>query len=161
MQDIYYAENQIIKALPEMIDKATNRELSAAFKSTSRKPNNQVKRLDQVFALIGHEPKGIECPAINGIIDEANEVAGEVDEQEGPRCSPSRCRAGGRALRDHALWNTDRLGRAAGHGDVVGPAQRRLEPEGRRQTLTALPKAASTGAHPASHAQGAGAPRRC
>jgi ferritin-like metal-binding protein YciE len=82
LQDIYYAENQIIKALPDMIEKATNRELSAAFKSHLAETEQQVKRLDQAFALIGHEPKGTKCPAINGIIDEANEVAGEVDDKK-------------------------------------------------------------------------------
>jgi ferritin-like metal-binding protein YciE len=82
MQDIYYAENQILKALPNMIEKATNRELSAAFKSHLAETEQQVKRLDQAFALIGREPKGTKCPAINGIIDEANEIAGEVENKQ-------------------------------------------------------------------------------
>ena len=81
LQDVYYAENQILKALPDMIEKATNRELTAAFTAHLGETEKQVGRLDQVFQLLGKEPKGTKCPAINGIIDEANEIAGEVDDK--------------------------------------------------------------------------------
>jgi len=79
LQDIYYAENQIKKALPDMIEKATNRELSAAFKAHLGETEKQIGRLEQAFQLLGKEPKGTSCPAIDGIIKEANEVAGECD----------------------------------------------------------------------------------
>jgi ferritin-like metal-binding protein YciE len=79
LQDIYYAENQIKKALPDMIEKTTNRELTAAFKAHLEETEKQIGRLEQAFQLLGKEPKGTKCPAINGIIDEANEVAGECD----------------------------------------------------------------------------------
>jgi ferritin-like metal-binding protein YciE len=78
LQDIYYAEKQIIKALPKMIDKATNRELTAAFTAHLKETEKQVSRLEQAFELIGESPTGTKCPAIDGIIDEANEIAGEV-----------------------------------------------------------------------------------
>ena len=78
LQDIYYAENQIVKALPDMIEKATNRDLTAAFKGHLEETEKQIKRLDQAFELMGEKPKGTKCPAINGIIDEANEIAGEI-----------------------------------------------------------------------------------
>jgi ferritin-like metal-binding protein YciE len=78
LQDIYYAEKQIIKALPKMIDKATNRELTAVFTAHLKETEKQVSRLEQAFELIGESPKGTKCPAIDGIIDEANEIAGEV-----------------------------------------------------------------------------------
>ena len=82
LQDIYYAENQILKALPDMIEKATNRELTAAFKAHLGETEKQVSRLDQAFQLLGKEPKGTKCPAINGIIDEANEITGEADNKQ-------------------------------------------------------------------------------
>jgi ferritin-like metal-binding protein YciE len=82
LQDIYYAEKQILKALPEMIEKATNRELTAAFKTHLGETEKQVQRLDQAFELIGESPKGTKCPAIDGIIDEANEIAGEVADKK-------------------------------------------------------------------------------
>lgn len=82
LQDIYYAENQIVKALPDMIEKTTNRELTAAFKSHLAETEKQVDRLKQAFELIGEEPKGTSCPAIDGIIDEANELAGEIEDKK-------------------------------------------------------------------------------
>jgi ferritin-like metal-binding protein YciE len=81
LQDIYYAEKQILKALPKMIDKATNRELSAAFTSHLAETEKHVARLEQAFNLIGEEAKGATCPAIDGIIKEANNIAGEVDDK--------------------------------------------------------------------------------
>jgi ferritin-like metal-binding protein YciE len=82
LQDIYYAENQIVKALPDMIDKATNRELTAALKEHLEETKMQINRLDQAFELLGKEPKGTKCPAIDGIIDEANEIAGEIADKK-------------------------------------------------------------------------------
>jgi len=82
VQDIYYTEQQITKALPEMIEKATNRELTAAFKSHLAETKKQVSRLEQVFELLGQSPKGTSCPAIDGIIAEAKEIAGEIDNKK-------------------------------------------------------------------------------
>jgi len=81
LQDLYYAENQIKKALPDMIEKATNRELTAALKAHLEETEGQISRLEQVFQLLGKEPKGTQCPAIDGIIKEANELAGECDDK--------------------------------------------------------------------------------
>jgi ferritin-like metal-binding protein YciE len=82
LRDLYYAENQIKKALPDMIEKATNRELTAAFKAHLGETESQIGRLEQAFQLLGKEPKGTSCPAIDGIIKEANEVAGECDNKK-------------------------------------------------------------------------------
>jgi ferritin-like metal-binding protein YciE len=82
LQDIYYAENQITKALPTMISKASNLQLKQAFETHLGETKNQIKRLDQVFRMHGHKPKGVDCPAIDGIIKEANEVAGDIAEKE-------------------------------------------------------------------------------
>ena len=81
LQDIFYAENQIKKSLPDMIVKTTNRELTAAFKAHLGETENQIHRLEQVFGLLGKEPKGTTCPAIDGIIKEAKEIAGECDDK--------------------------------------------------------------------------------
>ena len=82
LQDIYYAENQITKALPNMISKATDPQLKQGFQTHLAETQNQIKRLEQVFKMHGHSPKGVDCPAIDGIIKEANEVAGEVADKE-------------------------------------------------------------------------------
>ena len=81
LQDIYYAEQQITKALPKMIDKATNRDLAAGFRTHLEETNKQIERLDKVFQKLGKQPSGTKCPAIDGIISEADEVAGEVEDK--------------------------------------------------------------------------------
>jgi len=78
LQDVYYAEHQITKALPKMIDKATDPALKQGFQTHLRETEGQIERLDRVFAMLGEEAKGATCPAIEGIIKEANEVAGEI-----------------------------------------------------------------------------------
>ena len=78
LQDIYYAEHQITKALPKMIEKATDPQLKAGFEQHLRETEGQIRRLEQVFEMHGEKPKAVTCPAIDGIIKEANEVAGEV-----------------------------------------------------------------------------------
>jgi ferritin-like metal-binding protein YciE len=82
LQDVYYAENQIVKALPKLIDSATNRELSAGLRAHLLETENQVSRLEQVFERLGRSPEGVDCPAIDGLIKEADEVAGEVDNKK-------------------------------------------------------------------------------
>lgn len=78
LQDVYYAEQQITKALPKMIEKATDAELRQGFETHLHETEGQIARLERVFELEGLSPKGVTCPAIDGIIKEANEVAGEV-----------------------------------------------------------------------------------
>jgi ferritin-like metal-binding protein YciE len=68
LRDIYYAENQILKALPEMIEKASDASLKQAFQLHLGETKNQVTRLEQVFKMHGVEAKGVDCPAIDGII---------------------------------------------------------------------------------------------
>ena len=82
LQDIYYAENQIVKSLPKMIEKATSSQLTAGLRTHMRETQGQVNRLEQVFKKLGQEPKGTDCPAIDGIIKEADEVAGEVEDKK-------------------------------------------------------------------------------
>ena len=82
LRDIYYAENQILKALPEMIEKTSDASLKQAFQSHLGETKNQVTRLEQVFKMHGVEAKGVDCPAIDGIIDEANEIAGEIEDKQ-------------------------------------------------------------------------------
>ena len=78
LQDIYYAEQQITKALPKMISKVSDPTLKQAFESHLTETKNQIKRLEQVFKMHGQEPKAVTCPAIDGIITEANEILGDA-----------------------------------------------------------------------------------
>ncbi|MGE5510590.1 MAG: ferritin-like domain-containing protein [Bacteroidota bacterium] len=82
LQDVYYAENQIVKALPKLIDKATNRELTKGLRDHLEETKKQIERLDQAFKKLGKEPQGVKCPAIDGLIEEGDEIAGEVADKD-------------------------------------------------------------------------------
>ena len=81
LQDIYYAEHQIEKSLPDMIAKASDKELKKGFQMHLRQTKGQIKRLNQAFKKLKQKPSGTKCPAIDGIIDEANEIAGEIEDK--------------------------------------------------------------------------------
>lgn len=81
LQDIYYAENQLVKALPTMADKATDPQLKQGFLTHLDETQEHVKRLEQVFRMHGAEIKAVNCPAIDGIIEEADDTAGEVEDK--------------------------------------------------------------------------------
>ena len=78
LRDVYYAECQIIGSLPQLIDKATNPDLSKALQDHLEETKEQVVRLEEVFAKLGRKPQGAQCPAIDGLISEADGLAGEV-----------------------------------------------------------------------------------
>jgi ferritin-like metal-binding protein YciE len=79
LRDIYYAEKQIVQSLPEMIHKSSDPQLKQVFQAHLGETKNHVTRLEQVFKLHGEQPRGVDCPGIDGIIDEAEEIAGEVE----------------------------------------------------------------------------------
>ena len=81
LRDIYYAENKIVQALPEMIEKADDAQLRQGFQTHLAETKNHVKRLEQVFRMHGLEVEGVDCPAIDGIIEEAQDVSGEVEDK--------------------------------------------------------------------------------
>ena len=82
LRDIYYAEKQILKSLPEMIEKASDPALKQAFQTHLGETKNHVTRVEQVFKMHGVDAKGIDCQAIDGILDEANEVAGDIADKQ-------------------------------------------------------------------------------
>lgn len=82
LQDVYYAEKQLLKALPKMADKATDRQLKQGFLTHLEETRTQLQRLEQVFAMHGAEVKAVNCPAIDGIIEEAEEIVGEVEDKQ-------------------------------------------------------------------------------
>ena len=78
LKDIYYAEKAILKALPKMAKKASSKKLQTAFTKHQKETEKQVDRLEQVFELLGKRASGKKCPAINGIIEEGEEVMKEA-----------------------------------------------------------------------------------
>ena len=77
LKDIYYAERKILAALPKMAKAARNEDLRAAFEKHEGETEQQVARLEQVFELIKEKPQGKKCPAIEGIIEEGQEIMKE------------------------------------------------------------------------------------
>ena len=82
LQDIYYAEQQITKALPQMMEQATDPQLKQAFQTHLGETQQQIQMVEQVFRMHGQDPKGVTCPAIDGIIDEAQDIAGDIDDPQ-------------------------------------------------------------------------------
>ena len=78
LQDIYYAEKQLEKALQKMSGRAIDKQLKQGFLAHLDETKTHVKRLEEVFRMHGAEVKAVDCPAIDGIIEEADDVVGEV-----------------------------------------------------------------------------------
>ena len=80
VKDIYYAEKKILKALPKMAKKATSEELSQAFETHSEETQGQVERLEKIFEILGKPARGKTCPAIDGIVEEGEEIMKEAED---------------------------------------------------------------------------------
>ncbi|HEX2091488.1 MAG TPA: ferritin-like domain-containing protein [Longimicrobiaceae bacterium] len=74
LRDLYSAEHQILKALPEMAEKASNPELRAAFQEHEQVTREQVRRLEQVFSDLGEKPAGHHCKGMEGLLKEGEEL---------------------------------------------------------------------------------------
>ena len=101
LKDILSAETQLVKALPKMAEKASDQQLKQGFLTHLDETKTHVQRLEQVFKMHGAAAKAVDCPAIDGIIEEANEVAGDVADK---------------AVLDAALINA---GQAAEHYEIA------------------------------------------
>ena len=77
LKDIYYAEKKILSALPKMAKAAQNDDLTAAFEKHHGETEGQISRLEQVFELIDQKPQGKKCAAIEGILEEGQEIIKE------------------------------------------------------------------------------------
>jgi ferritin-like metal-binding protein YciE len=79
LQDIYYAEQQIVKTLPDLIAQTSTGELKQGLKEHLKQSQNHVARLEVVFATLGEKPKGVRCKGIDGILSEGSELIGNSD----------------------------------------------------------------------------------
>jgi len=82
LKDTYFAENAILKALPQMAEAAASEELRGAFAVHLKETEGQVRRLEQIFQMVGEKPEGIPCNAIQGIIEEGQEILQEFSDGE-------------------------------------------------------------------------------
>lgn len=82
LQDMYYAERQIARVLPGMMEKMRDPELRQAFAIHLAETGNQIVRLDRAFELHGSGPRATTCQAIDGILQEADGIASDVADPE-------------------------------------------------------------------------------
>ena len=77
LQDLYSAENQLVKALPKMDKAATSEELRTAITEHLQVTKNQARRLEEIFSNLGEDPKGTKCKGMEGLVAEGSEVLEE------------------------------------------------------------------------------------
>ncbi len=82
LKDIYYAERQILRALPKMAKQAGSPELKKAIEKHRAETEGQVERLQRVFEMCNTAARGVRCDAIEGILSEANEVMEEIEDPQ-------------------------------------------------------------------------------
>lgn len=129
LRDIYYAENQILKALPTMVEKATEPQLKEGFEKHLRETEGQVQRLEEAFRLHGAEIQGVDCPAIDGILKEADETAGEV---ENPRILDAALIFSAQAVEHYEITRYGSLiawAKLLGRNDIAELLEQNLEEE--------------------------------
>jgi len=139
LADIYFAEKQLVKALPKMAKNATNAELRAAFEGHLQETHGQIERLEQVFEGMGLPPKGKTCPAILGLLQECTELMDEFGDDE---ALDAALIAGARKVEHYEIATYSSLSAWAeqlGLDDAAGLLQETLEEEqGADEKLTEI-----------------------
>ncbi|MFZ0807144.1 MAG: ferritin-like domain-containing protein [Candidatus Sulfotelmatobacter sp.] len=82
LRDLYDAEQQIIKALPEMIDAAQSEDLKEALNEHLDVTKEQASRLEKIFNNLGEKPKGERCKGMQGVLAEGSDLVGKIDNEE-------------------------------------------------------------------------------
>jgi ferritin-like metal-binding protein YciE len=143
LKDIYYAEKQILKALPKMAKAAQSDKLRAAFEKHHGETEGQVERLEKIFELIDKPARGKTCDAIQGILDEGKEI---MDEYKGSEALDAGMLAGAQAVEHYEISRYGTLKQWAqqlGMKDAVRLLDETLQEEKKTdQTLTSLAEAA-------------------
>lgn len=114
LKDVYYAEKKILKALPKMSKAAQSEELLAAFEKHLEETEGQIERLEEIFEIIGKRAQGKTCPAIDGIIEEGEEI---MDEYKGAAALDAGLLAAAQAVEHYEISRYGTLKRWA---EVLG-----------------------------------------
>lgn len=129
LRDIYYAESKIAISLPDMIEKASDANLKQGLKTHLSETLNHIARLQEVFRMYGVEIEGVDCPAIDGILEEADDVAGEVVD---PQVLDAALIAAAQAVEHYEITRYGSLiawANQLGRADCASILQRTLEEE--------------------------------
>src|ERR1700693_2052768 len=143
LKDIYYAEKQILKALPKMAKAAQSDKLRAAFEKHHGETEGQVERLEQIFELIDKPARGKTCDAIQGILDEGKEI---MEEYKGCEALDAGMLAAAQAVEHYEISRYGTLKQWAqqlGMKDAVRLLDQTLQQEKKTdESLTSLAEAA-------------------
>lgn len=129
LQDIYYAEQQIVKTLPDLIEQVSTSELKQGLKEHLKQSQNHVWRLEIVFAALGEKPKGVRCKGIDGILSEGNELIGN---SEGRSVIEAAVIASAQAVEHYEITRYGDLiawAQEMGRKDLVKPLRENLREE--------------------------------
>ncbi|MBV9248566.1 MAG: DUF892 family protein [Acetobacteraceae bacterium] len=135
MQDVYYAERQILKALPKMVKAAQNEHLKEALTQHREETQAQVERLQKAFEALGKRARGQTCEAINGIIEEGEEV---IEEFELGSVRDAGIIANAQAVEHYEMSRYGTIiawAKATGQKEVVGLMEETLEEEKKADAL--------------------------
>jgi ferritin-like metal-binding protein YciE len=143
LKDIYFAEKQILKALPKMAKAAQSDKLRAAFEKHRDETEGQIERLEKVFELIDKPARGKTCEAIQGIIEEGKEI---MDEYKGSEALDAGLVSAGQAIEHYEIARYGTLKQWAqqlGMQDAVRLLEQTLQEEKKTDVaLTSLAEAA-------------------
>lgn len=136
LKDIFFAERQILKGLPKLAKAAADPKLREAFMNHREETEGQVDRLRQVFEIIGKRAQGKTCEAINGLLEESDELL-----ELSPQPSPVRDAgliAGAQAVEHYEMARYGALvawAKALGNEQIAQLLQENLEEEKKTDTL--------------------------
>jgi ferritin-like metal-binding protein YciE len=82
LRDLYYVEKKLVKTLPKMAEKASSDDLRQAIRDHLAETETHVQRLEQVFELIDRKASAKTCEALEGLLKEAEETMGEIDDEQ-------------------------------------------------------------------------------
>ncbi|WP_337041057.1 YciE/YciF ferroxidase family protein [Emticicia sp. 17c] len=131
LKDLYWAENHLVKALPKMSKAATSEDLKMAFESHLAETEKHVSRLEKIFEMIGERAQAKKCPAMEGLLQESDEIVASTDTRSFVRDCGLIMAAQKVEHYEIASYGTLRnIARILGHYDAAEILQTTLDEEG-------------------------------
>jgi ferritin-like metal-binding protein YciE len=129
LEDIYFAETKLVKALPKMAKASDSAALSKAFTAHLEETKEHVARLEEAFKMLGRKPKATECPAIKGILEEGEELMSEIKDAD---TRDAAMIAAGQAAEHYEITRYGTLvswAKLLGHKDIAAVLEKTLKEE--------------------------------
>ncbi len=129
VRDLYSAETQLVKALPKMARAASRPELRTAFQEHLEQTRGHVERLEEVCEMLAIKAKGKKCKAMEGLIEEGQEVIGDKGE---PAAKDAALIVAAQKVEHYEIagyGSARTFARALGHGKVADLLQKTLDEE--------------------------------